>query len=231
VIGLLVEIIISWLLVWLLYKKNLSVLGVSPTKSRLGNLAVGFLVAATCCCIYFLSISTFTNSSWLINKAFTAKEFLKSFWWTLNSVLYEELIFRGVLLYIAIQKLGIRTACILSAVAFGIYHWFVTGALGHPVQMAIVFFMTGIWGLMFAFAFAKTRSLYLPVGLHFGWNLINIVIFSKGPLGNQLLIGTGEEKLKGFLMTALFVFQIFALPVLTYFYLRRQTKNEVLAVS
>ncbi|MEP6748906.1 MAG: type II CAAX endopeptidase family protein [Bacteroidota bacterium] len=230
-IGLLIEIIISWLLVWFLYKKDLSVLGIRPTKSRLANLSVGFLVAAICCCIYFFSISTFTNSSWLINKTFTAKDFLKGFWWTFNSVLYEELIFRGVLLYIAIQKLGVRRACILSAVAFGIYHWFVTGALGHPVQMAIVFFMTGIWGLMFAFAFAKTKSLYLPIGLHFGWNLMNIVIFSKGPLGHQLLISAGEEKVKGVLMTILFIFQIFALPVLTYFYLGRKNKSHVLSAS
>jgi membrane protease YdiL (CAAX protease family) len=228
-IGLIIELIISWLLVWFLYKKDLSVLGLRPTKSRLGNLAIGFLAATLCCCIYFLSQSALTHSSWAVNKAFTLQAFAKSSWWTFKSVLYEELIFRGVLLYILIRKTGIRTACIMSAVAFGIYHWFVTGAWGHPVQMAIIFFMTAIWGLMFAFAFAKTNSLYLPVGLHFGWNLINIVIFSKGPLGHQLLIGNDEEKLTGILMICFFVFQVFALPLLTFLYLNKQTKDDPLS--
>ncbi|MDX1603860.1 MAG: hypothetical protein R3209_12380, partial [Salinimicrobium sediminis] len=36
-------------------------------------------------------------------------------------------------------------------------------------------------------AYAKTKSLILPFGLHLGWNLINHNIFSNGPNGIVIL--------------------------------------------
>jgi membrane protease YdiL (CAAX protease family) len=127
-----------------------------------------------------------------------------------------------------IEKLGAKTACIISAIAFGVYHWFSYNAFGNPVQMTVIFFMTAIWGWMFAFAFAKTKTLYLPVALHFGWNLVSTVIFSQGPLGNQLLVSSSSEKLDGFLSWVLFAFMVFALPLIVYWFLR---ERKVAALS
>jgi hypothetical protein len=141
-------------------------------------------------------------------------------------VLYEELIFRGALLYILIKKLGVKTACLTSAIGFGVYHWFTSGAMGNPLQMTFVFVMTGIWGAMFAMAFARTKSLYLPIGLHFGWNFISTVIFSQGPLGIQLLNGSGGQKLGGALSVIVFLFQLSAVPLITYWYLMLLTKKQ-----
>jgi hypothetical protein len=53
--------------------------------------------------------------------------------------------------------------------------------------MIYIFVLTFIWGIMFAYAFALTQSLYLPFALHFGWNLFNIMVYSSGPLGKQIL--------------------------------------------
>lgn len=130
-----------------------------------------------------------------------------------SEVLYFTLRFKG---------LGIKVACIISAVAFGIYHWFSYGVFGEPMQMIYVFIITGIGGLMFAYAFALTKSLYLPIGLHLGWNLATIVIFSQGPLGEQLLIGSNGQKLGGILSVLFFLYQILVLPLITYWYLKRQ---------
>lgn len=229
-LGLIVELIISWLLLWIFFKKGLLVLGIAPTQSRLFNLFFGISIAGVCCILYYLSFAFFTANKWALNNEFTGKKLLTSSWWTLNSVLYEELIFRGALLYILIKKLGIRTACIISAICFGVYHWFTSGALGNPLQMTIIFIMTGIWGVMFAMAFARTKSLYLPIGLHFGWNFISTVIFSQGPLGSQLLITNGGQKLGEALSAAVFVFQLLAVPVVTYWYLKllsKKTKTSI----
>lgn len=225
-LGLLIELIISWLLLWIFCKQGLFVLGIIPTKSRLFNLLFGLLIAATCCTVYYFSFTLLANHNWALNEEFTSKKLLTSSLWTLNSVLYEELIFRGALLYILIKKLGVKTACIISAIAFGFYHWFTSGAMGNPVQMIFVFVMTGIWGAMFALAFAKTKSLYLPIGLHFGWNFVVTVIFSQGPLGNQLLIGRGGQKLGGVLSITVFLFQLFAVPIITYWYLNLYAKKQ-----
>jgi membrane protease YdiL (CAAX protease family) len=225
-IGILVELLISWLLLWWFEKSNLSVLGFKLTQNRTFNFIFGFVTASLFCVFYYVSTSSLSNTHYLINKDFNTGQFLKSSLWVLSSVLFEELLFRGALLYIAIKKFGIKRACITSAVAFGIYHWFTFGALGNPFQMLIVFVMTGIWGLMFAFAYAKTKSLYLPIGLHLGWNLINTIIFSKGPLGHQFLVLDSDKKLEGILSLLFFIIQIIGLPILTYLYLKKFNQNE-----
>ncbi|MBI1781821.1 MAG: CPBP family intramembrane metalloprotease [Sphingobacteriales bacterium] len=225
-IGIIVELIISWLLLWFISKKDLSVLGFKPTKGRVTNLGVGLLLAASCCTLYQIMTTAFINNSWVLNKQVTGKIILENTRWTLVSVLYEELIFRGALLYIAIEKLSVKKACILSAVGFGIYHWFTFNVLGNPFMMAITFLMTAIAGLSWAFAFAKTNSLYLPIGLHFGWNFINTVVFSNGQRGQAILVRTNENQLQGILSLIVFLFQIFALALLTFWYLNWFSKNK-----
>jgi len=222
-LGLLIELLLSALLLWLFTKKSLLVLGITPTKKRLTWLITGFLLAAILCTCYHYLITT----TWSKNPNISPASIASSSWWTLKSVLFEELLFRGALLYIAIQKLGTKTACILSAVAFGIYHWFSYGAFGNPMQMIIIFLMTGIWGFMFAAAFAKTNSIYLPVALHFGWNWVHIVVFSQGPLGNQLLVNNDGTKLEGIPSLMIFLFQVLALPLIVFLYLKRLRVNAV----
>ncbi|MCY7293030.1 MAG: CPBP family intramembrane metalloprotease [Ferruginibacter sp.] len=66
--------------------------------------------------------------------------------WNVISVVIEELIFRCVPLYILIKKLGPSKAIIVSACAFGIYHWFSFGVIGNIPQMVIMFVITGLIG-------------------------------------------------------------------------------------
>ncbi|HTN37146.1 MAG TPA: CPBP family intramembrane glutamic endopeptidase [Arachidicoccus sp.] len=230
-VGIIVELIISWLLLWSISKKNLSVLGFRPTKSRVTNLGVGLLIAALCCTIYQIMTTAFLNNGWILNKHVTVKAILESSRWNLVSVLYEELIFRGALLYIAIKKLGITKACILSAVCFGIYHWFTFNVFGHPFMMGITFLMTAIVGFSWGLAFAKTSSLYLPIGLHLGWNLFCTVIFSNGSSGQAIFVRMNENQLQGLLSWLVFLYQVFALPLLTFWYLDRLSKKQKLPVA
>jgi uncharacterized protein len=67
--GIFVELIISWVLLWFICKKHLSVLGLRPTKSRMANLVVGFFIAAACCVLWQLMTTAFIENEWvLINK-------------------------------------------------------------------------------------------------------------------------------------------------------------------
>ena len=82
---------------------------------------------------------------------------MEGLWWNIKSVLYEELIFRGVLFYILIKKLGALKALIISSVAFGIYHWFTYEILGNVPAMIYVFFFTGVVGMLYGYGYIKTR--------------------------------------------------------------------------
>lgn len=218
--GIIVELIISWLLLWFFEKKHLNALGFTPTRQRLAQFLIGFVIAATISSLYHLLTTAFIRNSWKVNPSFTFHRFWSGVWWVLKSVLFEELIFRGALLYIAIKRIGMAKACLLSALCFGVYHWFSYGAFGNPLQMTIILVMTGIAGWAFAYAFAKTGSLYLPIALHFAWNIVNILIFSSGPLGKQFLIKENSSSLQGGLSLLVFLFQLLVLPAVTYAYLR-----------
>jgi membrane protease YdiL (CAAX protease family) len=221
-IGILIQLTVSWILLWLVDNKDLTILGLKPTTDRLFNFAYGFIISATIFTFYCLTTTFLTDNIWTINNDFSVKDFLSSTWWTINTVVFEELIFRGALLYILIQKTNEKTACFVSGIAFGIYHWFSFGVFGNPLEMTYVFVSTGIWGLMFAFAFSRTKSLYLPTGLHLGWNLFNIVIFSRGPLGHQFLINSNNgELLTSVPSIGLQLVQIFGLPIIVYIYLKK----------
>ncbi len=224
--GLLVELSVSWLLLLLFEKKDLSILGIIPTWERTINLLIGFSIAASVCALYYYLQKLFSGSLWLTNTSFTFHKFLSGSLWTMQSVLYEELIFRGALLYIAIKKIGATKACILSAVCFGIYHWFSMGAFGNWVLMTYLFIGTGIMGYIFALAYAKTGSMYLPIGLHFGWNLINNIIFSHGPNGNQWLILKKGEFLNMTESIMVMLVQLVVFPLVAFLYIKMLNPNE-----
>lgn len=182
-VGLLVELVISGLLLWLYERSSLLVLGFQPTTQRVRDF--GFVSSAILCgaCLYLIAVAS--KATLTLNPDFTYTTFLNGSYWMLKSVLMEELLFRGALLYIAIKKLGIRNACLLSSVAFGIYHWFSYGAWGNMLKMIYVFILTGIGGLLFAYSFALTKSIYLPVGLHLGGTWFRSWSFHKGSLGTN----------------------------------------------
>jgi|GEM_PF-5465990 len=122
----------------------------------------------------------FGNEEWKLNESLTLLTALKATWWNIKSVLFEELIFRGVLFYILIKQLGVAKAITISAIAFGIYHWFSQGVFGDTDQMIITFLLTGIMGALYAYGYTKSFSLFIPCGIHLGWNLTQGFIFSQG---------------------------------------------------
>ena len=187
-IGIIAQLAISWLIIWLYEKGNLSFLGFMPTKKRLGDFALFFFITAACAASGFLLQMFIARQRWVINTHVDAGLIIQGAWFTLKSVLFEELIFRGVLLYILIRKLGTTKAIIISAAAFGIYHWFSHELWGNPGQMTIEFLTSGAMGLVLAYGYAKTFSLYIPVAIHLGWNIVHMVVFSGNTIGSQLFV-------------------------------------------
>lgn len=185
-IGIIVQLAVSWLIVWLYEKGNLNCLGLAPNKKRLAGFALFFLVTAACSALTFLLQMWIAKQSWQLNPHINFLLILKGTWFVIKSVLFEELIFRGVLLYILIRKTGVTKAIIISATAFGIYHWFSHELWGNPVQMAFEFLTSGAMGLVLAYGYAKTQSLYVPVAIHLGWNMVQMVVFSGNTIGEQV---------------------------------------------
>jgi len=187
-LGILVQLALSWLILWLFQKKNLRVLGFYPAQKRLAYFALLFVITALFCASGFFMKMLFAKQQWTLNPALTVQLVWEGIWWNLKSVLFEELIFRGAIFYVLLKRIGQGKAILVSAIGFGIYHWFSFGILGNPAQMVIVFFVTGSMGLLLAYGYAKSLSLLIPIAIHFGWNYTQQAIFSSGPIGKQLFI-------------------------------------------
>jgi membrane protease YdiL (CAAX protease family) len=91
----------------------------------------------------------------------------------------EELLFRGVLLRIIEGRFGTWIALASTSIVFGLIHLVNPNAtLWGAIAIAIEA------GGMLGAAYIATRSLWLPIGLHFGWNIAASAIFSTEVSGN-----------------------------------------------
>ena len=185
VIGLLA---ISWLMVWLFDKQNLSVLGLLPTKDRLKLCFYLFIVTAICCSTTFVLKMYFAKEQYTMNPNLTTSMIFSELWNSIRGVLTEELLCRGVILYILIKKLGSMWAIIISSIIFGLLHWLNNGVFGNLIQMGIVFAFTFGMGILLAYSYAKTFSILIPFAIHLAWNLTQNFIFPEKPEGNHIFI-------------------------------------------
>jgi membrane protease YdiL (CAAX protease family) len=95
----------------------------------------------------------------------------------------EELLFRGVLFRVVEERAGTWIALLGTGLLFGLIHLLNPGAsLWGAIAIAVEA------GFMLAACYAATRTLWVPIGLHFGWN------FAAGGIFSVVVSGNGESK-------------------------------------
>lgn len=216
----------SWILIRIVEKGDLSVLGLRPTSKRFVHGAVLFLLSAACCSAGYLTRVFFAAERFVLNPAIDAGLVFTGIWSNVSSVLFEELLCRGVGLYLLIKLLGRSWAVLISAVVFALLHWLNSGVFGDPLQMLLVFAFTFAMGLLLAYAYARTLSLYYPFAIHFGWNIVQNFIFPDGPFGNTLLVQmlpVPEVTVSYAVFLSIFLFPKLAAIVLNFFAVRLMT--------
>jgi hypothetical protein len=187
-IGIVVQLLLSWMALQLIERKNLSVLGLKPTRYRMKMFVLFFAVTALLSASdYFLKI-IIAQQSWVLSESINVHTIASGVWWNIKSVLFEELLFRGALFYILLKRTGSLAAVVISSAAFGIYHWYSYEIIGNGTAMAMTFLTTGLMGAVYAYGFVKTQSLYVPVAIHLGWNIVRSVVFSDTVIGEQLFV-------------------------------------------
>ena len=221
-LGIVVALLVSWILLYLMEKQNLLALGFLPILKRFKQFTLGFLITAVLC-FGVQTLEMFLQSSkWNLNEEVNANLFLSKLRWDFISVFTEELEFRGAILFILINKIGTKKGILISAIAFGVYHWFSFGIFGNIVPMFFLFIGTGLMGYGFALAFSKTKSILMPLGLHLGWNFTFNTIFSHGPLGKGLLLTEGGEKISDWFS----LIGLWLVPVLVFLFVKYLVPSE-----
>jgi membrane protease YdiL (CAAX protease family) len=113
------------------------------------------------------------------------------------SAIGEEIVFRGVVFRIFEEMFGTFIALLVSAGFFGLIHM---GNHGATVVSGVAIALEA--GLLLAVSYAVVRNLWLPIGLHFGWNfaesgIFGSVVSGKAFTGLFATTMTGPEVLTG----------------------------------
>lgn len=224
-IGILVILGLSWGLLYIFKKESLLALGLLPLRTRLAQFLAGFVFICLLNLLFIFIDTNVKSIAWVLNPLFKYQLIVESLWYHLKSVMTEDLVFRGALLYLLMDRIGERKAILFSAIAFGIYHWFSYGMLGSLIPMIYVFIVTGLAGYVWAVAFARSQSMLLGLGLHLGWNFIS-QLFSRGPLGEVLYIESASQSLSEWNNLFYLLITGIAVPLITlafiHFYIRRE---------
>ncbi|MFJ7016168.1 CPBP family intramembrane glutamic endopeptidase [Streptomyces albogriseolus] len=104
----------------------------------------------------------------------------------------EELLFRGVLFRTMEERFGTWGGLVPTSVLFGAWH------LANPdasLWGAAVIALSA--GPVLGAAYVATRSLWMPIGLHFGWNFAASGVFSTEVSGNDTQQGLLDASTSG----------------------------------
>lgn len=104
----------------------------------------------------------------------------------------EELAFRGGLFRLLEERLGTAIALAISASLFGLLHALNPGAT--VISTASIALEAGV---LLGAAYALTRNLWFPIGLHLGWNFTEGGIFGVAVSGGHAANGFFSVSLVG----------------------------------
>jgi membrane protease YdiL (CAAX protease family) len=104
----------------------------------------------------------------------------------------EELVFRGVLFRNIERWTGTWIALALTGSLFGLIH--LANANATPLGAVAIAIEAG--GMLTA-AYVATRKLWVPIGLHFGWNVAASAIFSTEVSGSNTAQGLLDATMSG----------------------------------
>ena len=85
-------------------------------------------------------------------------------------------------------------------------------------------------GLLLAYGYAKTFSLYIPCAIHLGWNLTKGFIFSEGPIGQGIFIQKQpqpEVTVSYFIFFVILFLPILSMWIINYLLLRKHKQEPL----
>lgn len=130
------------------------------------DLQLGLAMAAGMLVVLFLGclVLGYVSISWTGRQA-PAVTLIGTLGLLLIAALTEELIFRSFALQVLMEGIGTWPAVIVMSVLFGLGH------MNNPGSSALGMVNTIVAGVLLSLAYARTRSLWLPYGIHIGWNV------------------------------------------------------------
>ena len=149
-------------------RRPFSDIGLRTGRAATQNLALGLLFGAGAAAL-MLSVPLLAGTGHLVLRENSAFNWPSLIFYLITLALAaagEEMIFRGYAFQLLIEKIGPFATVLPVGVLFGFTH----AANPHSSFLAVL--NTILWGVLLGYAFLRSRDLWLPIGLHFGWNAV-----------------------------------------------------------
>lgn len=173
----------SWVMLALLDRRSFRTLGLWFYRGWISEASLGLGMGAL---LATGTIGLLAASRSMTYAGFAGSEGKPALHWLMTAVLLflaaasEELVFRGYLLQRLTDSLGAPAAVLVLSVLFGLGH------LLNPFATIFSTVNTILMGILLSLAYLRTRALWLPIGLHFAWNLFLGPVFSL-PVSGMVL--------------------------------------------
>ncbi len=178
-------------------KRSISALGLAYTGDSLTNVAYGASVAVGCVSFAFLAAILMGYID--IRRSKLTEDYISHLPLFVGGIIdflagsvFEEVIFRGYVFFLFYEAGGAHLAIIGSSVLFTVAH-----VVKHPGAPLLYVLNAFVFGMIAAAARYFTGTLWLPVGLHFGWNVVSGPIFGLPVFGKVYERGMVVSEVSG----------------------------------
>ena len=160
------------------------------SRFRIAFLPLGILIGL----IWFglLIAMLYVSDHYQINGLAFPNRLVSAVTFAIGTAIWEEVTFRGLLFRVTEQAFGTWVGVAVSAIAFGVLH-----GLNPNASLAASIAIILESGILLAAAYFATRTLWLPIGLHFGWNFAEDFVFGVRISGHAARPAIVEGTLTG----------------------------------
>lgn len=152
----------------------------------LAGVAIGFLLFAGVMAV-LLAAGVYHPAGWGATSGLA-----NGFFFAAMAGVMEEILFRGLLFRLSAKIVGTWGALIFTSALFGLAHLANHGA---TVSSSVAIALEA--GVLLGAAYAATQRLWLPIGLHVGWNFTEGSLFGMTLSGNTMSEGLLRGSLSG----------------------------------
>jgi len=147
-------------------RAHLTAIGLGWNKASIRNLLVGLAGGAGSACLVLAGpvVVGLARFQPVPGADPHARTFVFVIVILLFGAIGEEMLFRGYAFQSMIALLGPAATILPVGVLFGIMHAWNLGVT--PIGIV----NTSLWGVLLGYAFVRSGDLWLPIGLHLGWN-------------------------------------------------------------
>jgi hypothetical protein len=175
VIGVLISLIFFYLAkAFLGYEKiSLAMVNLVPNKGTFNRFSVGIIIGAIITGIMLTLLFTLTEIDIERVPSETWLSFLLAAIVFVPLALMEELLFRGYPFFRLTQVFNIRWVLLITATLFAFYHY------NDATSISSIMLGPGIWGVTFGVAAYLSKSIAVPLGMHFSANAMQALFGLK----------------------------------------------------